>query len=347
MARSREGSTVNTDAIIKKYSALYPPGEVEALLTGSIALDYFLGGGFPRGRVVTISSSPGIGKTTVAMHMVRSMLNQYEDAIILYVDSERALDESLKVAVLGEDYKLKFKDRFVHVSLNAYEDVVTMLLDFAKTGALYLVIIDSETSLQPKSVLAGENDRIGAKATAQNLFCLQMKIFTDTSKFGLLYIDQERANIQMTGGRPSSLTKSAGGFAFHHYNDIHLSMRPRQMMFDKLKNKVGAWVKVVSEKNKRAGNRSGFMVLKYGYGISNIATLQSILEFSGACVQAGSYFRIQNEYLDLGEGMGAQVTVQGRVGLENLVTQFFDHIYETYRSMGMIEKYFQEFAFVE
>lgn len=347
MARSREGSTVNTDAIIKKYSALYPPGEVEALNTGSIAMDYFLGGGFPRGRIVTISSSPGIGKTTVAMHMVRAMLTQYEDAIILYVDSERALDESLKVAVLGEDYKLKFKDRFIHLSLNAYEDVVTMLLDFAKTGALYLVIIDSETSLQPKDVLSGENGRIGAKATAQNLFCLQMKIFADTSKFGVLYIDQERANIVMTGGRPSSPTKSAGGFAFHHYNDIHLSMRPRQMMFDKLKNKVGAWVKVVSEKNKRAGNRSGFMVLKYGYGISNISTLLSIFEWSGVSVQAGSYFRVQADDLDLGEGMGVQVTVQGRAGVEALVTQHFDAIYESFKSKGMIEKYFSEFAFVE
>src|SRR5690554_3768959 len=63
---------------------------VEAIPTGSVALDIALGvGGLPRGRVVEIYGPESSGKTTVALHAVASA--QKAGGIAAFIDAEHAL----------------------------------------------------------------------------------------------------------------------------------------------------------------------------------------------------------------------------------------------------------------
>src|SRR5881227_887246 len=73
--------------------------QVDAIPTGSIALDVALGvGGIPRGRVTEIYGVESGGKTTLALHVVAEA--QRRGGMAAYIDAEHALDP-LYAAKLG------------------------------------------------------------------------------------------------------------------------------------------------------------------------------------------------------------------------------------------------------
>ena len=341
---SKEGKpTGQADEMIKKFSHLYPVHDTKWIPTGSLAMDYLLGNGLPMGKTVSFFSGYAVGKTTTVLHLVKAVLDADPENVVLYIDAERALDESLKLSILGEDYKKKYGKRFGHFRTSIYEQVEDLLVEFMGTRSLKLVVIDSETNLKTQAQSDGEDRRIGTKAGYQSVFCPRMKDMTDIGRFTVLYVAQERANI-VTTGRADSLTKSAGGHSFHHNNDIELNLKVRSKIYDGVKNTVGAVVRVTSKKNRVAGNKSAFMILKYGYGISNIATLVSVLKWSGLVKQGGAYFTLTHPKINAGEGVGKPTKAQGNSGLETLVTEHFGHIVDVLRSEGTIKKYFEEFT---
>ena len=75
--------------------------EVDAIPTGSIALDMALGiGGVPRGRIVELYGPESSGKTTVALHIVAEA--QKLGGEVAFIDVEHALDPKYAKA-LGVD----------------------------------------------------------------------------------------------------------------------------------------------------------------------------------------------------------------------------------------------------
>lgn len=67
------------------------PVNVEALSTGSLALDLALGiGGVPKGRIIEIYGPEASGKTTLALHVVAS--SQKNGGTAAYIDVEHALE---------------------------------------------------------------------------------------------------------------------------------------------------------------------------------------------------------------------------------------------------------------
>ena len=68
-----------------------PEMQVDAIPTGSLALDAALGiGGVPKGRIIEIYGPESSGKTTLALHIVASA--QKKGGEVAFVDAEHALD---------------------------------------------------------------------------------------------------------------------------------------------------------------------------------------------------------------------------------------------------------------
>ena len=64
---------------------------VEAISTGSLALDLALGiGGLPKGRIVEIYGPESSGKTTLALHVLAQA--QKAGGEVAFIDAEHALD---------------------------------------------------------------------------------------------------------------------------------------------------------------------------------------------------------------------------------------------------------------
>ena len=82
---------------------------VEAISTGSVALDIALGiGGVPRGRIVEVYGPESSGKTTLALHIAASAQKAGGEAA--FIDAEHALDpvyaKALGVDVANRRWKL-------------------------------------------------------------------------------------------------------------------------------------------------------------------------------------------------------------------------------------------------
>lgn len=67
--------------------------------TGNYILNACLSGslfkGIPNNRSVCLSGESGVGKTYLALNCVREFLNKYEDGMVMYCDSENAVDVDL------------------------------------------------------------------------------------------------------------------------------------------------------------------------------------------------------------------------------------------------------------
>ena len=65
--------------------------QVDAILTGALALDIALGvGGVPRGRIVEVFGPESSGKTTLVYHIIAEA--QARGGICAFVDAEHAID---------------------------------------------------------------------------------------------------------------------------------------------------------------------------------------------------------------------------------------------------------------
>ena len=65
--------------------------QVEAISTGSVALDLALGvGGVPRGRITEVYGPESSGKTTLCYHIAGNA--QRAGGIVAFIDAEHALD---------------------------------------------------------------------------------------------------------------------------------------------------------------------------------------------------------------------------------------------------------------
>jgi len=297
--------------VLDKHNKKYPPQKAEWVPSGSLVLDYVWGMGFPVNKVTVLSSAPALGKTTVAVSTARGILESAE-GLVLYLDAESGLDESLVNNVIGEE----LKSRFIIHTPPTYEAVEEMIQDYtATTTRLLAVIIDSVTALQTEKVLKEGDARIGSKAGYEALFCIKMKLWSATNKFGVIYVNQQRANISMTGRGPA--TRPAGGFALHHYCDIEMQLRNMLFIKNSQNDKLGVCARVFTDKNRMVGNRSAPLYIRYGVGVSNVTTLESFLKHTGRVTQGGAYFKIKIEELNI------EKSVQGNVGLNAFVQEYF------------------------
>src|SRR6266704_2822575 len=76
--------------------------KIQTVSTGAITLDKALGGGIPRGRITEISGPEAVGKTSLALSIIKSV--QQEGGSAAIIDIEHAIDLSCAARV-GVDVK--------------------------------------------------------------------------------------------------------------------------------------------------------------------------------------------------------------------------------------------------
>ena len=119
---------------------------VEAISTGSVALDIALGvGGIPKGRVTEVFGSEGSGKSTLSYHIMASA--QRAGGTAAYTDAEHALDASYaaKCGVNIEDLLVSQPD--------TAEQALEICEYLVRSGAVDVVVIDSVAALVPRPSL--------------------------------------------------------------------------------------------------------------------------------------------------------------------------------------------------
>lgn len=139
----------------------------------------------PRGRVTQIQGPYAVGKTTLALNMIRGL----RDKKVFYIDTEASLNPNLlvKLELNPANFHLWNKSAFI-------EDMYEVLLEAAKSGKYDLIVLDSLASCTTKAEAEGDitASNIGQKAKMVNKMMRIVPSELKNSDTALVIINQER-----------------------------------------------------------------------------------------------------------------------------------------------------------
>jgi recombination protein RecA len=295
---------------------------VDAIPTGSLALDYALGvGGVARGRVVEIFGPESSGKTTLAQHIIASA--QRLGGIAAFVDAEHAFDAKYAQS-LGVDI-----DNLLVSQPDTGEQALEIAEVLVRSGAVDVVTIDSVAALVPRAEIEGEmgDSHVGLQARLMSQALRKLAAAISKSKTCAIFINQIRMKIGVMFGNPETTT---GGNALKFYSSQRLDIR-RIASIKVGDDVIGSRTRVKVVKNKVAPPfRLAEFDIIYGEGISregdllDLALTHEIIEKYGSWYSWGDiklgqgrenakeYLRTNPETADKLEGL-----VREKLGLSN------------------------------
>jgi recombination protein RecA len=259
------GSVITGDKVVN-YS--------EVVSTGSLGLDIAMGvGGDPRGKIIEVIGWESSGKTTVCLYKIAE--HQKKGIKCIYVDGENSFDRGY-----AESLGVKVEDLFiVQLDKNGGEQAYNIAFALIETGEFGLCIIDSQNSLQPKSVLDGEvgDSAIGKHSRMLNQVVVKASALADQFNCTIVFISQLREKIGVMFGSPET---TQGGNALRFYSDIRLDVRRSLVKegdeFKASKTKV----KVIKNKVAPPFKIAEFNII-FGEGIDTISELIDLADEVG------------------------------------------------------------------
>lgn len=267
--------------------------DVEAIPTGSLALDYALGvGGIPKGRIIEIFGPESSGKTTLALHIVAN--SQKRGGVAAFIDAEHALDPEYarRIGVRVDDLLISQPD--------TGEQALEITESLVRSGGVEVIVIDSVAALTPRAEIEGDmgQQHMGLQARLMSHALRKLTAIVAKTNTTVIFINQIRMQIGIMFGNPET---TPGGKALRFYTSVRIEVR-RAAKIQKGDEVVGNRVNAKVVKNKVAPPfRTAEFDIMYNEGISyegdliNLGIKYGLVRKSGASI---SYDNIR-----LGQGM--------------------------------------------
>ncbi len=268
---------------------------VEAIPTGSLALDIALGvGGIPRGRVTEIFGPESTGKSTLAQHVVAQA--QAAGGTAAYIDVEHALEPSYASGI-GVNV-----DELLVSQPDTGEQALEIAEALVRSNAVDVVVVDSVAALVPRAEIEGEmGDSLpGLQARLMSQALRKLAGAISRSRAAVIFINQLREKIGIVFGNPEV---TPGGRALKFYSSVRIDLR-RIETLKQGTQVIGSRVRAKVVKNKVAApfRTAEFEILFSGLnpGISRESDLIDLGVELGTIKKLGAFFSYGE--LRLGQG---------------------------------------------
>lgn len=259
--------------------------KVEFYSTGILGMDLMLGGGFPKGRAVSIAGTESSCKTTTALTTIATAMKEDENFMAYYYDSENSLD-TIYAESLGVDLS-----RLVIDDTSIAEEGLTKLRDAIDSGLFGIAVLDSTNSLSPSKDMDSDISSVSMALRARILSNAYPQLIGKCAKNNctLIVIEQIRKSLSVMFGNPEINTVGESG---KFYMSQRIMMRRQTKVNEENGIAISNEVKCKVIKNKVAPPfRTCDLVCIYGKGFDDITDTINLAIQLEVLTDKGHYYK--------------------------------------------------------
>ena len=323
------------DKLIKKVADKNPmavscDGTIKWCPIESPQATYMMGGGVPTARIIRFRGPSSSGKSAFCNYLAGQLQKGCPELYdnpnknkVLYLDFERTFEKRFATSV-GVDTS---PDKFFQLTFDTIEDMSDGIEDLVKSGEVAAIILDSDAAAPTRTTITDPAGKasFGSRAKALTEFCNKYNILCANYGTTVLWISQERANLNPMARLPTA----TGGEAINYYTSITCRITKTDDIKDATGDVCGIEMRVRNYKNKcSVPFRDANMKLYYDGGFDSNSEYIDFLLLLGIVKQAGAYFKFNHE--------GQDYSLQGRKKLQEWLDTHAD-VYDAWKK-DIIEK---------